>query len=86
MDAELLPIAQRSPYLNPIENLFKFAGDNLRANAFTYQISKESFEGFQSRVIATIRSVAIPIIDKMIASMDDRLSLLLKNGGSITKY
>ena len=86
MDAELFPIPPRSPDINPIENIFKLVGDNLRADALRFQISKESVEGFQARVIATIRSIPICTIDKTIASMDGRLSLLLKNGGLRTKY
>ena len=86
VNAELLPIPPRSPDLNPIENIFKLAGDNLRANAIRFQIRKETFEAFQARVIATIRSIPIETINKTISSMDRRLSLLLQTGGKKTRF
>ena len=86
MKTEFFPIPPRSPDLNQIENMFTLVGDNLRADALRFQISKESFEGFQTRVFATIRSIPITTIDKTISSMDNRLFVLLKNGGMRTKY
>ncbi|KAJ8050580.1 Transposable element Tc1 transposase [Holothuria leucospilota] len=86
VNAELLQIPPRSPDLNPVENIFKLVGDKLRADALKFEIRKESFQSFQARVIATIRSIPIETIDKTIDSMDHRISLLLTNGGKKTRY
>lgn len=86
IDAELLPIPPRSPDLNPIENVFKLVGDKLRGDALRLHTSKETFQQFQARVIGTIRTIPISTIDRTIASMDSRLSLLLEKGGMKTRY
>lgn len=86
VNAELLAIPPRSPDLNPIENIFKLVGDNLRKNAVKYKISKETLPQFQARLIATIRSIPIETINKTIDSMDNRLSIILKNHGRKTRY
>ena len=86
VNAELLPIPPRSPDLNPIENVFKLVGDNLRKDAIKYKISKETLPEFQARVIATIRSIPIRTINKIIESMDNRLSIILRTRGHKTRY
>ena len=86
VNATLLPIPPRSPDLNPIENVFKLVGDKLRTDAVKYNISKETLQQFQARLIATIRSIPLETIDKTIESMDNRLSIILKNYGHKTRY
>lgn len=86
VQAELFPIPARSPDLNPIENIFKLVGDRLRADAVRHHITRETFQGFQARVIATIRSIPVATIDRTIASMDSRISLILQSGGRKTRY
>ncbi len=87
VNAILLPIPPRSPDLNPIENIFKLVvGDELRKNAIKFQIMRETFDEFKARAIATIRSIPIITINKTIASMDNRISIILRNGGKKTKY
>ena len=86
VNAELLPIPPRSPDLNPIENIFKLVGDRLRSDALRYGITRETFEAFQARVIATVRSIPEATINKTIEYMDHRISLILQNGGRKTRY
>ena len=86
VNAELIPIPARSPDLNPIENVFKLVGDNLRRDAIKHNITRENYDEFQARVIATIRSIAVATIDRTINSMDSRISTLLNNGGRRLKY
>lgn len=86
IDVELLSIPARSPDLNPIENIFKLVGDKLKKDTITHNITRENYEEFQARVIATIRSIPLEMIDKTISSMKSRISLLLKNGGKRLKY
>ena len=86
VNATLLPIPPRSPDLNPIENVFKLVGDKLRTDAVKYNISKETLQQFQARLIATIRSIPLETIDKTIESMVNRLSIILKDYGHKTGY
>ena len=51
--AELLSIPLRSPDLNPMENLFNSVRSNLSKQALNQNITPESYDEFQSRVITT---------------------------------
>ena len=46
VNAELLLIPPRSPDLNPIENIFKIVGDDLRKQALDHKIRSETFDEF----------------------------------------
>ena len=51
--AELLSIPLRSPDLNPMENLFNSVRSDLSQQAFSQNITRESYDQFQSLVITT---------------------------------
>ena len=51
--AELLSIPLRSPDLNPMENLFNSVRSDLSQQVLSQNITRESYDEFQSRVITT---------------------------------
>ena len=51
--AELLSIPLTSPDLNPMENLFNSVRSDLSQQALSQNITRESYDEFQSRVITT---------------------------------
>ena len=65
---ELFPIPKRSGDLNPIENVFNVAKEELRTQAITFNLAYESFEVF-AREKSTMYSMPRDIIDNTIASM-----------------
>ena len=83
---ELFPIPKRSGDLNPIENFFNVAKEDLQTQAIRLNLTYESFEDFARRVKSTLYSMPTEIIDKTIASMSKRLDLITKNRGRRTKY
>ena len=85
-NCDLLNIPPRSPDLNPIENLFKNVSDQLRKQALSREISCESFENFQRRVVDTFTSIPIESVDKIISSMSKRVSEIIRRKGQRLKY
>ena len=85
-NCELIKIPPRSPDLNPIENVFKHVSDALREQAITLQIQKETYAEFKDRVISTIQSLPIAMIDNIIGSMPKRLKQILKRKGQRIRY
>lgn len=86
VNAELLKIPPRSPDINPIENCFKVIGDTLRKDAIKDGITHETFAEFQERVISTVVGMDKNIINKTIASMPNRIHLIISNHGDRLKY
>ncbi len=86
VNALVLKIPPRSPDLNPIENFFHTLTVRLNDDAFQKNITKETFKELSSRVKETILSVSSEEIDKIIDSMDKRISAVLKGKGQRTKY
>jgi hypothetical protein len=78
-NCELLKIPPRSPDLNPIENIFKLVSDALRKQAIRSQITKETCEEFKNRVISTIQSLPLEVINNTIASMPNRVKEIIKS-------
>ena len=66
-------IPERSPDINPIENLFNQVGRKLTKHALQHQITDQSFEQFSGRVIRTLEAYPYGEIDKIIESMDKRM-------------
>lgn len=85
-NCELQKIPARSPDLNPIENIFKLVSDALREQAIKSQITKETFEEFTFRLVSTVESMPVDIINNTIASMPNRLSEIIKNKGQRLRY
>ena len=86
LKAELLSIPPRSPDLNPIENLFHSVRCDLSQQALSQNITRKSYDEFQSRVITTFLDWPSESIDKIIDSMNGRIDLIIKNKGNRTKY
>lgn len=85
-NSELLNIPPRSPDLNPIENLFKIVSDKLRSQALSQKISSETYEQFQMRVVNTFMTMSTDTIDKIIASMPNRITNIILRKGQRIKY
>ena len=83
---KLFPIPKRSGDLNPIENVFNVVKRELRRQAIRHHITSETFEEFAQRVESTLYSVRREVVDNTVASMYERLDLILENRGRRTKY
>ena len=86
VEAEMLKIPARSPDINPIENIFHLVKSQLNKQAVTENITSESYEQFQTRVIQVLRTFPIDIIDKTIDSMSKRINKMISSKGYRTKY
>lgn len=85
-NATVFPIPPRSPDVNPIENVFNLVRKKLDQDAIKYNITMETMEEFQARVINTLQSTDKDIIDRTIESMDKRMHLIVKANGKRLKY
>ena len=83
---ELIQVPPRSPDTHCIENIFKLVGDRLREQAINFNITNETYEQFQHRVISTIESLPIATINSIIASMPNRLKEIKKRKGQRIRY
>lgn len=79
-------IPPRSPDCNPIENLFNLVDMQLRSDAISQQITKETEDEFAKRVRNTITAFPIKEIDKIIDTMPKRMHMLVQNKGQRLKY
>lgn len=86
INAEALKIPARSPDINPIENIFKFAGEKLRQDALEKEITRETFQEFQQRCIDTVKNIPCNYIDKVIESLDKRMTEIIAKRGQRLKY
>lgn len=83
---KLFAIPKRSGDLNPIENIFNVVKKDLKRQAICLNITSESYQQFAQRVETTLYSLRREIIDNTIASMYNRLDLIIRNRGRRTKY
>lgn len=83
---KLFAIPKRSGDLNPIENIFNVVKKDLKTQAICLNITSESYQQFAQRVETTLYSLRREIIDNTIASMYNRLDLIIRNRGRRTKY
>ena len=86
VECELVSIPARSPDLNPIENIFHIVKSELEKNAIELNITSESFEQFEQRVVRTFDTIEITTIDRAIENMPRRLRSVLTGKGYRTKY
>ena len=88
-NSNLLHIPVRSPDLNNIiawRTCFLLFSKNYR-HAIDYQITKESYNQFQERVINTFQAVSIVTINRLIASMPKCIcKVIARKGGPIRYY
>lgn len=79
-------IPQRSPDLNPIENVFHLVRKRLQREAREKNITHQSWDVFKQSVQYHIWSTSKEVIDKTIAGMPKRLLQIVKTKGRRTKY
>ena len=84
VDMQIIPA--RSPDLNPIENLFHIVRKNIEAEILEKNIIYQSWDEFVQRVKFHLWSVSQEYVDKTIASMPNRIKLIIKHRGLRTKY
>lgn len=84
--AQLLAIPPRSPDINAVENIFHLVSEQMKKDAIYNNLTKESFQQFQDRIIATIRAIPQRTIDNTIGSIPKRLRRIVETGGERTKY
>ena len=84
--AKVFKIPARSPDLNPIENFFNTITMKLNNDAVEKQITRESINEFSLRVKKTMQSFSSDQIDKIIESMDKRITAVIKGRGQRAKY
>ena len=82
----MLKIPSCSPDIDPIEGIFHIVKDMLEEEAIERNITKKSFEEFQTRVLQTLGDLDTAVIDKAIDSMPRRMRAIIKGKGSRTKY
>ena len=71
----------RSADLNPIENLFALVTKTLRKQVIEENIVRETNDEFVTRVRETMLNFSIPKIDRIIDSMDKRITLIMESKG-----
>ena len=81
VNGKLFSIPPRSPDINPIENLFHLIQSKLDRDALDLNITKDTFECFSERVRETMRNYPVQTIDKIIDSMDRRMTEVIKCKG-----
>ena len=86
INGKFLRIPARSPDLNPLENLFHLARENLNKDKRNRHITTETMEQFADRAQCTLRNFKPELIDKIIETMPKRIERIIKNCGSRIKY
>lgn len=86
LSATVFNIPPRSPDLNPIENVFKLLGDQLRDDALEQNIERETFREFRRRVVKTLLQIPANVIDRIIESMPKRIDSIIRARGGRLKY
>ena len=71
--------------LHPTENVFRYVRTKLHEESLSRNINFENFEEYSTRVKKTLLSVPVEYTNKIIESMDNRLSMVVKKGGKRTK-
>ena len=84
--AKVFKIHARSPNLNPIGNFFNIATMKLNNDAIEKQITRESIDEFSARVTRTMKSSSSNEVDKIMDSMDKRITEVLNGKDPRTKY
>lgn len=84
--ARVFRIPPRSPDMNPIENVFNVAKEQLHQQALDREIIHEDFDSFCERVKRTLKDISISYIDRTIDSMNKRMDMIVKRKGRRIKY
>ena len=84
--ATVVKIPARSPDLNPIENFFNLVDRAIFEDTIQKNITSETFTEFSTRIRDIIVNYPRTVIDKIIQSMDKRISMVIKVKGNRIKY
>ena len=79
-------IPPRSPDINCIENFFHLVEMKLQEDTIEKGITEETIEEFSNRVKNIIKTYPIRQIDKLIETMDKRITMILSSKGHRIKY
>ena len=82
----IFKIPARSPDLNPIENFFNIVAKDLKKQAVQNSIRTENFKQFSERVKQTMLAYPPEKINKIIETMDKRVSMVLAAKGMRINY
>ena len=83
---QLLKLPPRSGDIHCIEFFFHVVKVELDKQALELNITRETYEEFSERVIRTIKNMPVDVVDKIIESMNNRISLVISSKGQRTKY
>lgn len=86
ISAELHEIPPRSPDLNVIESVFHQLRRFLEEEAISENITSETFEQFRDRVLRTLQTFPVALVDRTISSMNKRIDAVISSKGYRTKY
>ena len=81
-----MKLPPRSGDIHCIENVFHAVKVELDKQALELNIARETYDEFSERVISTIKNMPVDVVDKIIESMDNRISLVISSKGQRTKY
>ena len=84
--ALVFKIPPRLPDLNPMEKLFTLVTKTLRKQVIEENIVRETYDEFVTRVRETMLNFSIPKIDRIIESIDKRITLIMESKGCRIKY
>ena len=83
---QLFAISLHSPDINPIENLFYLVQKRLDAQALFKSITQKYFIQFFARIKNTLQKFLLHTINKIIESMNTRMSVIIKYKDQRIKY
>ena len=79
--AAIFSIPSRTPDLNCLETFFHLVNKTLQTDTIDNNIEKETFEEFSERVENTLRNFNVETIDKIIGTMANRITEVIKHEG-----
>ena len=84
--AMVMKIPAKSPDLNPIENFFHLVKKELKKQAISKKIMRETMVEYNKRIVRTLNSFPVTTINNLISSMDKRVHMVLEADGHRIKY
>ena len=86
VNAQLLQIPQRSPDINPIENIFHLVKRQLDTQATKENIITETMTDFETRRKCTLFELPVSHINNTSESMGNRMEKIIMEKGNRTKH
>ena len=84
--AKQLKLPPRSGDIHCIETFFHVVKVELDKQVLELNITRETYKEFSERVIRTIKNMPVDVVDKILESMDNQISLVINFKGQRTKY